>query len=197
MKWLRVVRASRLVIVVVVSTTLLSACGSREQGTAVRAGSTDSEAEDTTTTEPVDLAPTVPPIESLDTELENTNIRDGGLGSLCWARWEVSRHIVRAGVQEDSPVGLEAARLVIFQLRDQLPAVATELDRALGNVGIDLRPFVERFQAEVEAAQQPPAVEGDVREELKQLGTQFDFESYPAAAQYDELSQGHPGCLRP
>lgn len=197
MKWLRAVKASLLLVLFVLTTTLLSACVFREQDTVVGAGAPDAAAEDTTTTVPLDVAPSVPPIEPLETQLDNTNLRDGGLGSLCWARWEVSRHIVRASVQEDSPSGLEAASLAIDQLRDQLPAVATELERAMGTVPMGLTPFVEKFQAEVIAAQQPSPAAGGVREELEELGAQFDFEAYPAAVQYDELSQQHSGCLRP
>lgn len=195
MKWRRGFSAWCVLVLFALATTLLSACGSPERDTAVEAGTRDPAPGDTATTVPLDVAP--PPMEPLETELENTNIRDGGLGSLCWARWEVSRHIVRASIQEDSPAGLEAARLAIVQLEDQLPAVVTELDRAMGNVAMELRPFLEKFQREVVSAQQAPLGEGDVRGELEELGRRFDFESYPAALQYDELSQGHPGCLRP
>ncbi len=183
--------------VLAVSVWFAVACGSPTQDTSVRAEAPDSPSD-------VDLAPTlpetppsVPPIKPLESQLENTNIRDGGVGSLCWARWEVSRYLVRASVQEESPTGREEASRSIVELREQLPVVATELDRAMSQVPIEVRPFLEEFKDRVATAQQSPSAVGDVEGELRELGKQFDFESYPGAVEYDERSRAHPGCLRP
>ncbi len=201
MKWPRSESRYRALVELVFafSAAFLAACGSPEQDTSVRAEAPSSSLAEPEAVPiiPPDTAPSVPPIEPLASQLENTNVRDGGLGSLCWARWEVARLIVEASIQEESPVGLEEASRSLTELREQLPAIEAELDRVMNQVPVEVRPFVERFKNEVLTARQSAGSDDGVEGELQELASQFDFESYPAALEYDELSRTHAGCLRP
>jgi hypothetical protein len=130
----------------------------------------------------------LPPVEIDRDPLEelsvNRNERDGALGSLCWARWEMARYLLLASL----PVGDEATK----PTPDELSAVArtslSEVDAVRDKLPSELVPFADALR---EALQR--AVESS---DLAAPST-FEFESFPAVEEYVELASSHQSCERP
>lgn len=139
--------------------------------------------------------PPTPDVEPLDAQLANDNVRDGGLGSLCWARWEVNRQI-RIGVSNvKMPESREAADGAVETMRsDLLPSLNAELGQVLTEVP-ELQQFVARFAADVAAAQKLVQDTPTTQAAVDGLARQFDFDAYPQVEEYRKLASEHPSCL--
>lgn len=134
--------------------------------------------------------PPIPRIEPLEAQLRNDNVRDGRLGSLCWARWEINRQI-RVGL---SSVENAQVQGVVSTLRDELPSIAGELNSLVGQLPSELHLFLGRLRADVGLAQDSLRNQGDARMVLQDLARQFQFDSYPGVGQYRRLASEHPAC---
>lgn len=77
----------------------------------------------------------------------NDNIPDGGMGSICWARWELSRNLLRGTLYP------EQAEEAATELRGQLPAIREALRGPFGQLPND----VARFAAALHATVSRPA----------------------------------------
>lgn len=137
--------------------------------------------------------PPAPDIEPLDSQLANNNVRDGGLGSVCWARWEINRQ-VRIGVSSvEAPDGAAKAQDALNALRQVLPTVEAELSRA--SVPEEVKSFVARLLADAANArvyvEQEQVLTAAAFEELPR---QFDYDSYPQVESYRALASEHPAC---
>lgn len=134
--------------------------------------------------------PPVPTIEPIEAQLVNDNVRDGGLGTLCWARWEINRQI-RIGA---SSVDRAEAEGAIRTLREELPSIDDELGRVVSELPPELVPFVTRLRADIGAADSLLRKDGNAEMLAKELANQFDFDSYPAVDQYRRLAAEHSAC---
>lgn len=126
--------------------------------------------------------PSIPPNE--DGELKNENVRDGGMGSLCWARWEIGRNLLR------ELKGSAEAHLAVAELTAQLPMIEAAVDAAVAEVPGAVRPFAERLLADLPRADAVLAQSLVPAETLRRLGEVFVFDSYPEAAEYVEIASG-------
>lgn len=142
--------------------------------------------------------PPVPSIEPIEARLENTNERDGGLGSLCWARWEVARLLIQSSTTVDLDGTPGSATTALTTLESQLPTIGSELIQVVEQVPPEVREFAIRLRDDVAAStSSEPAVQDDVEQRVAQLGAFFDFESYPGLTDYGRLAADYPGCPRP
>jgi hypothetical protein len=137
----------------------------------------------------------VPDIEPIESQLENNNVRDGGLGSLCWARWEVNRQILRLGSSNvEKPGGAEEGARVVATLRDELPTIEAELALLRNRISPELRPFAIQLASDVSRARDLVQEHGDLQLVLEALERQFVFDSYPQVDEYRMLAAEHPAC---
>lgn len=178
---------------------------------ACESGGTESVATDSSTTASQETASSVaqdgstpssilevPPIElpespsptGIEVDVQNRNTPDGGIGSLCWARWEVARHIILVATNE-------------AEAETRLPALDEALARAAAAVADvevpdPIQPFVDRFRAAVQTGlDAAEANSSDPATRLEQLDEPFDFQSYPAVEEYERLATASPSCPRP
>lgn len=136
---------------------------------------------------PTASLPEVPPIEDLDVQLENSNSRDDDLGKLCWARWEVARHLL-ASLQ-----GPEAEESAYAELSSQIPVVTDTID-GIEALSPELDAFVARFATDLAEARPLIAPGADASTAMTELIRLFAFESYPGVASYAAIAQDHPAC---
>lgn len=134
--------------------------------------------------------PPIPDIEPIESQLRNDNVRDGGLGSLCWARWEINRQL-RIGT---TSAELAEAQGAVTVLRDELPNIERELDAVREQLPDALYPFLGRLQADVGVARGLLQSESGARAALEAVSQQFSFDSYPEVETYRELATEHPAC---
>lgn len=217
-------RTSRGVVALIVSAgTLLVGCSVGDGVTSVRAGQQAGTGGIPTTTAPDDQTngtaagapdeitppvsptipglpreapapPPIPPIEPIESQLKNDNVRDGGLGSLCWARWEVNRQI-RLGVSTvEKPGGFDEAQGAVDTLKEELPNIHRDLGAIMSQLPQQVQPFAARLRSDVLAAQGEVQREGGVEAALEALARQFDFDSYPQVEEYRRLAAEHGAC---
>jgi hypothetical protein len=138
---------------------------------------------------PPDAATVTPNTQDVDAALaSNTNVRDGGLGSLCWARWEVARHLLRATVSPSD------AALALRDLEGQLGEVKQE---AQSELNLNLRGFADRLASDVDRARDVLTRTAAPDDRIKELSAVFAFEQYPGAADYSTAASPNPHCTRP
>ncbi len=142
--------------------------------------------------------PSTPEVEPLEAQLANNNVRDGGLGSVCWGRWEVNRQI-RIGISNvETPEGKAVASGAVETLRTELlPTLESELGQVMSKLQPDVRAFITRFATDVALARELVTEQAQVQPTLDALARQFDFDSYPDVEKYRELAASNPSCVHP
>jgi hypothetical protein len=147
---------------------------------------------------PGDASPPPTPHPTTDfSEFErNDNVKDGGLGSVCWARWEVSRHLLLMGSAfDDETAKADAAQ----EFEAVLPEVVDTLREVEGNLTNPLRGFAERLRGAAEQAARNMAAEqsGATKQQAAHRAFSAEFEDYPGYTEYNESAEGDPDCIRP
>lgn len=129
----------------------------------------------------------------LEPRLENRNRRDGRLGTLCWARWEVARTLL-SGLR-----GQDEADQAIRNLETRLSGAASAVQGIKKSLSAEMQSFAERFSSDLEAARDVLSnTRGESAESrLSKVGAVFDFEDYPSARQYAESAEAHDACANP
>ncbi len=119
------------------------------------------------------------------------------MGSLCWARWEVARLIIKGNSMVEVVAAQQEAEAAASEVIAKLPTVEVELDSVAERLPSEVRNFANRLREDVEAAQSEAPAASDAGERLAQLEVRFDFESYPNLEAYGALAARHPNCRRP
>ncbi len=120
----------------------------------------------------------------------NPNVRDGGLGSLCWSRWEVSRHIILYAVPDadlsrwssEFRASLEIASKEMTTVASP-PEVAQFADWLRDSIA-------EAIDVLGEASDAAPQVAFDAVNKV------LAFEYAPEARAYVDLAGSSEGCAR-
>lgn len=128
-----------------------------------------------------------PPANFPDELNSNTNVRDGEVGSVCWATWEVGRTLA-ASVTD--PQG-SRAQSDGAALPGRLSSARAELQRIAADSA--LRPFVDAFVRDIDATAEKirglaPA------DRVKVARGAFAFDSYPGATAYAGVAKKSPNC---
>lgn len=184
----------RMAALILAGWTILAvatSCG--ESPDVVASAEGESSAESTTTS----TAPPLPSVEpgqvarTPDPQLErvevNLNTADGGLGGLCWSRWEVGRRYLQMTVVhlEDTAAADEAARgfaATLPTVSETLGAVNTD-DAAIDRFTSQ---FVESIDAAIVQLRESPSPE-----QIRRVATGlFDFEKYPGVREYMDAARG-------
>lgn len=124
---------------------------------------------------------------------ENKNTRDGDVGSLCWARWELARAVVLGQGNADR------ADEAVAAFSQRRGAVEGELGAIRGNLPTELRPFVDRYRSDIrEAGRVLAQSEGESgRARMNKVSDVFAWSEYPGLSDYERLSAKDPDCRTP
>lgn len=172
---------------------LTAGCGAGDEDTALRAESSGGDSTTSSLQEPAPQSredfPTPPTVDPTIVD-RNENRQDGSLGSLCWARWEVARSSLD-GLGDDDHAE-RSVRLFI----ERSPAVESHLREISEALPADIRPFGERFIADLAGARQYASESEEVepKERWDRIFNSFDFERYPGVREYAEAAEEDPDC---
>jgi hypothetical protein len=138
--------------------------------------------------------PAVPAVDDVGEKLaQNNNTRDGQLGSLCWARWEVARHLL-IGLTQPGQADLAARRL-----EEALGSAEATVDLVSSDLSPEVLPFAHRLRLNVgEARAELVRTQGQpAKSRVAAVATKFDFDGYPGAKEYMSQAAQHPACANP
>lgn len=183
----------KIVVSLLLFALLLTAgCGAGDRDTALRANSNGADSTTSSLQEPPrqprpDFTPSTVDPTIVD---RNENRQDGSVGSLCWARWEIARSSVD-GLGDDDHAE-RSVRLFI----ERSPAVESHLREISEALPADIRPFGERFSADLAGARQYASESEGVepKERWDRIFNSFDFERYPGVKEYAEAAKQDPDC---
>lgn len=133
-------------------------------------------------------------VEGLNATLENNNRQDGGLGTLCWARWEIARSFLEHRMSRVEALGKQ-----VPNFDDRLEAVGAVTRAGWSSLPGEVVAFADRLQSEVnEATAIAAESDSEITPEQFESGRRlFDFERYPAVAEYVMLASQHEACTTP
>lgn len=121
----------------------------------------------------------------------NPNVRDGGLGSLCWSSWEVGRHFILYAVR-----GADLSRWA-SDFRASLELAAEEMSTVLAPP--DVARFVDWLRSAIAEATRVVDDRRDAPPEatFEQAGEALAFEYAPEVRTYVQLADADASCARP
>lgn len=190
---MRMNSAKALVGAIALTSLISAACGSEgglAPGDQVAAGgnTTSSLAEPSPGTR--EVTPSTHPPEVIET---NPNRRDNHVGSLCWARWEVVRTLVkgfRGG--DDSGVAVDQFSQRIGEIRGQVDAIQDRVPQQYSDFAARFRRDIDSAGGLLDQSRGEPAVE-----RFQGIAGSFDFNNYPGIREYLATAPEDPDCEMP
>jgi hypothetical protein len=191
-------RAPRTITIAVVAVFAFSAACSTESGQQIQ---TSDERESTTTTAmpPSSTTSTAAPTRRAPTTeenpaLSNLNERDGGIGTLCWARWEIARLYLQAtAIFASEP---ERAAKAATELAVTLPQVLEPVrnarveDAAVASFRDEFASSLATASSQVNSTSAPSDITAVATE-------QFNFDAYPGINEYVAAASAASSCSNP
>lgn len=135
-----------------------------------------------------------PPQPILEDVSSNPNVRDGGLGSVCWARWEVQRHLLQMDVAFNDDARKAQA---IDSLQTEFDDVNKALAASETNVTAELSQFVTTFRGAITQAQREAPEQSAANAKRDAIARAFDWESFRGLAEYGAAATQSANCVRP
>lgn len=114
----------------------------------------------------------------------NPNDQSSPIGALCWARWEVARHLLLSTASDKS--ALEAAQ--------DIATSAGATDEAWKGLPVEVQPFGDALLAATNTVKSEAFTDETAMDRLEAI---FDFESFPAAKDYTNAAAQSTDCVRP
>lgn len=123
----------------------------------------------------------------------NPNSQDQDLGSLCWARWDVVRTLVKGYG------GGQAAAMAVDLFSQRVAGIRAHAAQIRDGVPEQYREFVDRLLRDLDAARQELEASAGESPEARftRISGSFDFESYPGIRDYIENAPDDPECKMP